>query len=288
VSHRSAPSAPLALAATLEAYLARPIGACFVGPTYAVFWRDPSLNGIVFWDRPDEADIRQAIPALDAELAPDVRPHASLIDGRRISAVDLGAFNTLSQYVGRRMEPFSRTITRQAVLRPDGLVGAAIAGFYSVLSANYPVDVFTKSAAALRWLGIGRPELVADEIDQFYALATCSSTLVVSLRAYLEERLGTASLDDSARALGMSARQLQRRLLEARTSFAQEVLAAKVRAAKTLLLETDYDVKRVAFEVGCASSQHFGFLFRKATGETPGEWRARRLQRGAGQLDRAH
>jgi AraC-like DNA-binding protein len=246
-----------------------------LGPTYVVWWYRQGLNGLILWDRPEEEHVRRIARALDAELAPGVTPHASLVDARRVTAVDLGAFTALSQYVQRRREPFSRLVTRQALLRPGGLAGAAVAGFYSVLAPGYPVNVFTEPTEALLWLGFAQDIRVVRELDDIYTGAVGSAPSVVALRAYLEQRQGAATLKDAARELDTSPRQLQRKLRNARTCFQNEEQAVKVRVAKTLLLETSYDIKRIAFEVGCASGQHFGKLFRKTTGETPSQWRAR-------------
>lgn len=261
---------------SLTAYLALPIGSCFYGPTYAVWWRSVDLNGIVFWDRPERDDVTRMTRALDAELAPGVQPHLSLIDARRVRAVDLGAFDALSEYVHRRREAFSRVLLRQALVRPEGLVGAAVAGFYAVLAPTFPVRVFTDPHAALRWLQVNQVEHVAAELDGLFETATASSSLVVALRAHLDRRVGVTTVAETAVALGLSARQLQRRLRDEHTSFQREETAAKVRAAKVLLLETSYDVKRIAVEVGCASVPHFCTLFRKEVSETPSQWRARR------------
>jgi transcriptional regulator GlxA family with amidase domain len=45
--------------------------------------------------------------------------------------------------------------------------------------------------------------------------------------------------------------------------------------AKTLLLETNYVVKQIAAEVGCASIQNFSVLFRRMTSDSPSRWRSR-------------
>jgi AraC-like DNA-binding protein len=265
----------LAVVGEVDAYLARPIGTCLLGPTYAVWWYDVSVNGILFWDRPEEAHLRQVCRALDGELSPGVAPHGSLIDARRVRAVDLGAFNALSSYVNGRREAFSRCVTRQALLRPGGLAGAAVAGFYAVLAPSYPVSVFTEPLAALSWLGVENAARLARELDAVYEFATNSTSLVVGLRAHLDARLGSSSLEQAARALNLSTRQLQRRLLDAGTSFQHEERAARIRASQLLLLETNYDVKRIALELGFASHQHFGTFFRRVTTETPCQWRAR-------------
>ncbi len=260
---------------TLEAYLAHPVGQYLWGPTFVVWWSSADLNGIVFWGRPEEDHVRRVTAALDGELQAGVHAHASLVDVRRVSAVDLGAFTTLMQYVRSRRAPFARIVRRQALLRPGGLAGAAVAGFYSVLAPSYPVKVFTDPVAALRWLRVEGENGILDEIEQIYATATGGSAFVAALRAHLEEAPGTLTLKDTAKAFGVSARNLQRRLSEASTTFQYEQNAARLRLAKTLLLETNYEVKRIAIEVGCASLQNFSALFHKSTGESPSQWRSR-------------
>jgi AraC-like DNA-binding protein len=263
-------------AGTLANYVAAPVGKFWLGRTFIVWWASEALNGTVFWEKSDESDIRHLVRAYDAELATGVSPHASLIDARRLSAVDLAAFNALSRYLDTRREPFSRLVTRQALLRPEGMAGAVVAGFYTVLKPSYPVEVFTEPTAALNWLGI--PELagVVDELDTAYAEACATTTLLISLRLVLERKLGRARLASSARELGVSARSLQRRLRESNTSFRSEQHLAQVRVAQQMLLETNYDLKRIAADVGCASLQHFSVLFRNLTGQSPSAWRTQR------------
>jgi AraC-like DNA-binding protein len=79
----------------------------------------------------------------------------------------------------------------------------------------------------------------------------------------------------TAAALGVSARSLQDRLQRSGSSFRVELHAARVLAAKALLAETPQKLTAIALEVGYSSLQHFSTRFRKATGLTPSEWRAR-------------
>lgn len=260
---------------TVEAYLSQPVGQYLLGPTFIVWWSSANLNGIVFWGRPEEEHVRRITAALDGELRPGVQAHASLIDVRRVSAVDLGAFTTLMQYVRSRRGPFSKIVRRQALLRPEGLAGAAVAGFYSVLSPSYPVKVFTEPAPAVRWLHADEEIGILEELEQIYATASGGSAFVAAIRAHLEQAPGALTLKETAKAFGLSPRNLQRKLSEVHTTFQQEQNAARLRLATTLLLETNYEVKRIAIEVGCASLQNFSALFHKATGESPSQWRAR-------------
>jgi AraC-like DNA-binding protein len=282
------------IAATLEAYLARPVGHCVAGSTYAVWWRDASLNGILLWGRPEEDHVHRLTRAVDAELAPGVCPHASLIDARRVDSVDLGAFRALVDYVHSRGKPLSRIVTRQAIVRPEGLAGAAVAGFYAVFAPMfpgevfYPVNVFVDPHAALDWLGVEHATTVLEEVDGIHRAAVGDSPFLVSLRSYLDRRSGPATLKAAAVALGVSPRSLQRRLHEKQTSFQREANGARVRVAKALLSDTMYDMKRIAIEVGCSSLPQFSRLFRKITGETPTSWRERsRGARGVGAANAA-
>jgi AraC-like DNA-binding protein len=262
-------------ASSLEHYMSSPVGRYLVGPTYVVWWKSTHLNGILLWGRPEEEHIFRLTRALDAELSPHVSPHASLIDARRVWGVDAAAFNALLRYVDSRRLPFSRLVKRQAVLRPEGLAGAAIAGFLTVLTPGYAASSFTNAPAALDWLGVEEERCVCDELDTLVDRSNGSSGTVLQLRAYLERRLGDASIACAAQELGLSERSLQRQLQECGTSFRAELSGSQVQAAKSLMLNTRHDLKRVAVEVGCASLQSFSTLFKRIEGSSPSRWRSR-------------
>jgi AraC-like DNA-binding protein len=160
-------------------------------------------------------------------------------------------------------------------MRPEGLIGAVVGGFYSLLSPSYPSRVFTDSNEALAWLGVTETQAASlqEELNQLVAKATNQSPLLQQLHRVLRTRLVDASLAETAREMGMSERTLQRRLKESGTSFQTELNAVQVRTAQQLLLETDMKLTAVAVEVGCASLQHFSSLFRKLVGESPSTWR---------------
>lgn len=260
--------------ATVDAYGSHPVGRYLWGPTYVVWFFSATLQGIMFWDRPEEEHIQRVVTALDSELRWGVGAHASLIDLRHVTAIDHGGFTTLLAWNQARREALAQVITRQAFVRPDGLVGAAVAGFPAVLRPDYPIEVFTDPVTALRWLDVEEQIGIIAELDDIHATASGGSTFVAALRAHLE-REPSAPLPDTAQIFGLSARNLQRKLTEAHTTYQFEQNAARVRRAKMLLLETNYDVKRIAFEVGCASLQNFSALFHKSMGESPSHWRSR-------------
>lgn len=72
---------------------------------------------------------------------------------------------------------------------------------------------------------------------------------------------------------------MQRNLGVANTTFQHELDAARIRLARRLLTESDSALTEIAYDIGCASPQHFSSLFRRVVGEAPSAWRARQGRR---------
>ena len=279
--------------ATLEEFASDPVGRYVSGNEYIHFCATPELWGVVLWGRPDAAVARALGQSLVFELQAPAVPHASLVDASRLLGSDTGSFRALERFMTHFQEALRRWVMRLALVRPPGLSGAMVAGVFEVVPRPYPVRVFDGVEGAVRWLDAeGRlgaaPAEVVDSVAALHEEAERSTPLVVRLRSLLESRLsgidrarGEQPLDlaEAARALGTSDRSLQRRLREADTSFSAELGAARVRVAQRMLLSTDEPLTRIALEVGCASLQHFGVLFRKVTGEAPSAWRDRERSR---------
>jgi AraC-like DNA-binding protein len=105
--------------------------------------------------------------------------------------------------------------------------------------------------------------------------------VVSSLRAELRRRLprGTADKPSVARAMGMSARTLARRLQEEGTRYAA-VLDETRRSIALDLLDGPVAVYEVSFLLGYSEPSTFHRAFRRWTGESPEAWRrARRSAR---------
>ena len=76
-------------------------------------------------------------------------------------------------------------------------------------------------------------------------------------------------------ALGLSYRQLARHFrADAGLSIKQYQIAERVREAKRLLANSGLSITQIAFELHYPSSQKFAAQFRRATGTSPGEFRA--------------
>lgn len=264
-------------AESLDNYLREPAGHYLTGEGWLHWYASADLCGFILWGRPDETSVRRLVQVLDVELPP-AAPHVSFVDASRQEANDPSAFSVLVKYMQEREERFAQSVRRQALVRPEGVVGAIVGGFYTLLSGAYPSKAFKDAGEALAWLGVPetRAAPLLGELSDLVAEATGQSPLLRELHQVLRGRLVDANLATVAREMGMSERTLQRRLKEAGTSFQAELNAVQVRTAQGLLLETDMKLTAVAVEVGCASLQHFSSLFRKRVGESPSTWREQR------------
>jgi AraC-like DNA-binding protein len=257
-------------ASDADAYREDPVGAYHAMPRALVFCARRTLWGFALWGTPSAADVRRLVPLLALELA--AAPHASLVDVRRLEAGDARAFAVLAGYLRDNFDVLRTRVTRLALVRPPGVLGATVAGFFQVAGAPYPVRGFDELAPAVAWLRGGS---LARDLDVALAAAATTSPIVLQLRRWLDGHLADPSLARAARACARAPRSLQRELRAAATSFQRELDEARVRLAKRLLAETDAPLTEIAYDVGCASPQHFSTLFRRVAGVPPS-----RLRRG--------
>ncbi len=82
------------------------------------------------------------------------------------------------------------------------------------------------------------------------------------------------SLAETARALGTSARSLQRQLSKEGTSYSSLVRSVRVEAACRLLETTDYSMTEIGYLCGFADAAHFSRDFRASMGANPSQYRA--------------
>lgn len=253
-------------------YCAAPQGAYLVLPCALVFCARPSLWGFSVWGRPTAAELQRIVPLLMLELAPTAAPHASLIDAHRLESGDPRAFQVLAKHLHVNFGAFRTQVTRVALVRPPGVLGAMVAGFYEVQRAPYPVRVFDGLGVAAAWLRAGA---VARDLDAVIDAASALPGVLLALRDWLEDNLSQPVLARAARALSRSSRSLQRDLAIAGSTFQREVDAARIRVAMRMLIERDALLTEIAYDVGCASPQHFSRVFRRVIGTSPSAWRDR-------------
>src|SRR5688572_15337807 len=224
------------------------------GATWAHARARADLFAVVLWGRPNQEHMRALVRSLVAELGDEIPPHRSLVNASRVQSADLGAFAVLNAYVREHHALLSKQVTTLTLVRPSGVEGAVVAGFFQVLDASYPVELFEAAADGLAWLGVDRA--LASELDELVSSASGSPPIVTSLRAYLIGHL-TAGIDDAAKSLSLSPRTLQRQLKLAGTTFQQELIATRLIEAERRMLDSDAPLTSIALDCGFATLQHF-------------------------------
>jgi len=261
-------------AGTIDEFRRSPVGRFVIDQSWVHFCARAELWGVVLFGRPDRAGAARLVQSIGIELAPQAERHASYIDARLLTGADAGTYHVLFDFARGSHEIGAKKYSRLAFVCPPGLEGAMVAGFYGPLPPPCPLSVFDRADHALAWLGEDRA--LEHELRSIVSELNGTSPLVDALRALLRERLVSPDVTAIARSFALSERSLQRRLAEAGTSFQRELQRVRITEAERRLLDTDEPVSTVALDVGFVSPQHFSTRFRRALGESPSAWRARR------------
>ena len=267
-------------ASDLAVFEAAPVARYVAGRTWALLCAEPGLWAVLFWGRPDREDAVQMTRAFAAELGPRVAPHVTLVDAQALDSIDAAAFQVLQDFARDHLEQSRSKVSRLALLAPQGMSGAVVAGFYGVLGPPFEVRMVDSRAEALLWLG----HRLDFSLDEIMAEVRGTSPLLGPLRAHLLRHLVDPQIERAAEHLGLSVRTLQRRLTDAATTFADEVRAARIAEAERRLQDSDDPIIVIALELGYRSSQHFSRQFRQVRSLSPTAWRQR--QRSGGRSPR--
>ncbi|HEU5056498.1 MAG TPA: helix-turn-helix domain-containing protein, partial [Kofleriaceae bacterium] len=258
---------------TLDELARDPVGRYVAGDCFLHFCAAPDFWGIVLWGKPDHRQAMELGRSLVLGLSHPAEPHVTLLDASRLEGSDPAAFRAAERYITDFGPALARHVRRLALVRPSGMNGAVVAGAFEVLPRPFPTAVFGDPAEACAWLGLS-----ADGAALAAALhgeVAGTPRVLPALRAWLDQHLAGVTVEDAARALALSARSLQRKLAEAGTTFTAELAEARVRAARRMLADGDAPLTAIAYDVGCASLQHFSALFRRRMHESPSAFRAR-------------
>lgn len=255
-----------------QAFLRDPVGGYVFGERWLYFAATERVFGCVFWDEPTAEDLEDYVRVMiDEERAR--APHVTLVDALEVSGISARAFAVIAAYAATHRDALARVVTEIAVVRPQGIAGAVVGGFFAVVPKPFPVSMFAAREEALGRLGCRDAASIAVEISATTAALRGVAPFLQAVRVALFATILDPTLEATARSLGVSERTLQRRLAEHETTFAREVLDLRVDAAKKLLRQPDISVTDVALMIGFSSSQHFGTAFKRATGMTPLDYR---------------
>jgi AraC-like DNA-binding protein len=263
------------LARSVQDFLSAPVGRYVSGRSFIIWAQTPSRLGSAYFGRPDASDF-EALRALFAlHLNPHLQPPFDAIcDGRDLTDIDPSAFALLGEYMTPQWSEIATRVRKLAIVRPRGMPGATLAGvFHETVRPHVDAGLFDDRAPALDWLGLDAGARA--EVDAAIAAYDGAPPLLRRLREHLAKHLRAAALEESAQALALSARSLQRSLKEHGTSFRGELDLARVRAAERMLADTELKIDAIAREIGCTPSTFYE-LFRRATGRSPADFRSGR------------
>jgi AraC-like DNA-binding protein len=255
----------------------RPTGGYVAGASWLYFCIDLDLFGFVLWEAPEADDMAAFVRVMELELA-DRPPHAAIVDVRRLRLALAPSFGILADWFRANASGLGRVVTKCAIVKHDDLAGAVAAGFLGTVPFAFPATYWNDLETAV--LSLERREGAAEiaaAIDRAQSDAAGTPWVLKEIQIWLEQHLQHGTLDAAAKSLAMAPRTLQRRLGEAKTSFAAEQQRARIRVAQRMLTDTDAPITTIAIDIGCASPQHFSSLFRKVVGETPTAWRKKML-----------
>ncbi|MCA9583209.1 MAG: helix-turn-helix transcriptional regulator, partial [Myxococcales bacterium] len=248
-----------------------PEGGAVAGENWVYFCFDKSLFGYAVWGRPGGEDIDALCAFMETEL--DRPLHNAVVYLRDVEGVSPEAFRALAAFSVQNAEALGRIIEHTAIVRPTGLGGAVVAGFFDVVAKPFPVSMCAQLDEAFTLVGRKDAEACAAALMNLCQSTSGQDALLRDLRVHLTENLDTSEAAPVARSLGMSVRTLQRRLSKLNTTFAKELHQTRISEAKRLLLDSDTPVTTLAITLGFPSSQRFATAFREETGRTPTEYR---------------
>lgn len=109
---------------------------------------------------------------------------------------------------------------------------------------------------------------------------TSPATVGARLRAHLQRKPAgqVPSMEEAARALGLSSRSLRRRLGEEQTSFREVSQQLQRDTACRMLRCRDYSLQQISDALGFADAPSFSRAFRRWTGTTAVDYRARHIR----------
>lgn len=101
------------------------------------------------------------------------------------------------------------------------------------------------------------------------------ATLEDLVRDYIAQHMTRTppTMEETAEALGLSARTLARRLARVGTTYSALRDTLRIAAARDMLSDTDIALAEITYLLGYSDQSAFGVAFKRATGHTPNQFR---------------
>jgi len=256
--------------------LADPVGCYVAGRAFVAFMPSTRFVGACHFGPFEGNDLPEIIALQELPFHPAlVAPYDVMHDVGAVGVIDRRTFDILEAYLSTRMAELAKRARRLAVVRPPGLAGAAFTGlFHDWTYDRCEAGLFAERGVALDWLGTPAP--LRDELDEALAPFERLSPVLRQVRSAIATGPRDATVERVAGEVGHSVRSLQRHLAEQGTTFRDELVHARIEAAKARLVDSDDKIEVIARELGFASAAALTTSFSRVVGEPPHEFRVRR------------
>lgn len=116
--------------------------------------------------------------------------------------------------------------------------------------------------------------LLMEMSEKQLAQANAEESIVGAVTALLIKLISSPpKLDDAAKLLGHSPRDLRRKLRQSDTTYQNILDSVRLKLATKLLKQTEEPISNIAFELGFNNASHFGRAFKNWTGYAPSVFR---------------
>ena len=252
-----------------SAFLAEPLGRALVARQHVIWSASPTQGGTIVWGDCGLPEAEAITRAWDYE-ARFATPYDAVVDMSELSFVEPSGFRVVERDMRGRLPVLAQRIRRQALVRPRGMAGAIVAGFYPMLAPSFDWRVFDRREDAYAWAFGADGSALLEQLEELVASERAAADDVARLRDAMRNSIEEAiTLATIARSIGRSARSLQRTLADAGTTFRAEAARVRVERAREMLERSELKVESIARAVGMRSPSSFVATFRALTGMTP-------------------
>ena len=244
-----------------ERFFSAPSAHALVRSTFVLTQTEGGAWALRAWGRVERESIDELVETLDALSA--VPERRQLFDLRRIETYSADAMRAVVDFYAGHPR-YAATIAREAVVRPDGLVGVFAEGLFRAVEVPFPGIVVTDEAEALAFLGEPMGALAIEGWEP----SAGGSDVVWRVRAVVMRRGAGVQLAETARELGLSERSLQRALTSVGSSFRvvrRETLADEIDRLRGM----EQSLKEIATRLGFGRVARLSELYRGVRGHAP-------------------
>ncbi len=260
-------------APSLPEFVADPVGRWLPTGSSVVWCASPSLGGATSFGSPDGTVTRDAMKPFAALWSPAMADRVDVIlDTSLVERVEPSAVEAVIAFVVEHRARLSGRVRQQIGVVRRGIDGATLAGILPMVGDARPVRIVDDPRDAYRLVLGDAGEALCDEIRALVDAVSQVPPVLRALREVIRSRSHAIDLAAGARAVGVSARSLQRTLGEHGTSFREELRDVRFAEACQALATSDEKIAAIARRLGL-SENALTQLFRERVGQTPGEYR---------------